>query len=341
MKVAVVGSGIHGSNAAWQLAERGHEVVLFEQNKLGHELGSSHGQSRIVRRAYPDPFYVECMMHAYPMWAELQQASGREILHEVGLLYFGDEDSANLQGILEGLKRLEVVHSAMTPIEVRQVAPMLRLHQHEMAIWSHEAGWVNARTALHACWDLARRHGAEIRQETKAHREELEKDFDAFVVCAGAWIQEWVNLPVRVTLEAYGHVRARVEGPVWIADTPRNPYGFPTEGGLMKIGIHQAGYTIDPESNARVPSKEAIETIQEVATERFGVRNPVVEDATGCLYTSTANEDFLLGRIGEKGFFASACSGHGFKFGPWIGKLMADFVEGKTAPNDFPRFFWE
>ena len=71
--------------------------------------------------------------------------------------------------------------------------------------------------------------------------------------------------------------------------------------------------------------------------DRFGME-PVVVETLGCLYTSTTNEDFLLGRVGTHGFYASACSGHGFKFGPWIGRLLADFVEGRDSPDRYERF---
>ncbi len=90
MKVAVVGAGICGSSAARYIAIKGHDVALFEQFGLGHDLGSSHGNSRIVRKAYPDAFYTHCMTQAYPLWAELERHADQRLLHEVGLLYFGD-----------------------------------------------------------------------------------------------------------------------------------------------------------------------------------------------------------------------------------------------------------
>jgi len=80
--------------------------------------------------------------------------------------------------------------------------------------------------------------------------------------------------------------------------------------------------------------------IEEIAERRFGIEAPQVAHAKGCVYTTTATEDFLMGRLGDRGFFASACSGHGFKFGPWIGKLLAAFVEGDDEPENHPRFFW-
>ncbi len=340
MKVAVVGSGIDGASAARQLAERGHYTVLFEQFTLGHAQGSSHGNSRIVRRAYPDAFYTEIMMDAYPMWAELEAASGQELLHETGLLYFGSKESPQIESVIGSLKSLEVTHKVLSCRAVKNVFAQLFLDDDEVGIWTPEAGWVHAANAVAATLDLAKRAGVEIRENTKVDAEWLAKDFDAFVVCPGAWISDWVAVRTDVTTQTYGYIHANVIGPVWIEDSDENPYGFPSEGpNGMKIGIHKPGPITDPHDLSRLPSGEAVQQIMDTANRRFGIKEPRVENAVGCLYTSTPGEDFLFGRIGQKGYFASACSGHGFKFGPWVGKVLADFVEGKDQPERYFRFF--
>jgi glycine/D-amino acid oxidase-like deaminating enzyme len=106
----------------------------------------------------------------------------------------------------------------------------------------------------------------------------------------------------------------------------------------MKIGVHRGGEQIDPYEDERTPSASAIQVAADAARRRFGIQAPTLVESKGCLYTSTENDDFRLGRLGSNGFYASACSGHGFKFGPWIGKLLADFVEGKDEPDRYPRF---
>ena len=107
------------------------------------------------------------------------------------------------------------------------------------------------------------------------------------------------------------------------------------------MGVHRAGYPLDPESPERKPDEEFLDIIRRTAEKRFGIENPTLQDAKGCLYTTTKNEDFLLGRLAPNVFFASACSGHGFKMGPWIGRLLADFAEGKDKPERHERFYWE
>lgn len=341
MKVAVVGAGIAGASAARSLVSRGHDTTLYEQFAIGHAQGSSHGRSRIVRKAYPDPFYTQVMAEAYPLWRELERATGRRILHECGLLSFGPSDSADLQRTLDGLRDLGVAHERVDPGQARSLSPRLRLQPGEFGIYTPEAGWVEADTAIAATLEIFEDRGGRIVEGRRLTPEEASRDHDAFVLCAGPWLREMLNLPVRVTLQTFGYVDdgRGLGGPAWIDYGDDLFYGFPSEPGRtgFKIGIHRAGGAADPNNPDRTPPSVARDQIIAQAERRFGFTAGSAE-FHGCLYTSTMNEDFLLGRHLDNGFFASACSGHGFKFGPWIGEKLADFVEGLDRPETFPRF---
>lgn len=345
MKVAVVGAGICGSSAARYVAIKGHDVALFEQFELGHDRGSSHGNSRIVRKAYPDAFYTECMQEAYPLWAELERHADVRLLHEVGLVYMGDANAADVKSMARGLKEIGVPFEVIGAKDAPKRFPNLKLNSDEVAIWTPEAGWVDAKGAIRANLSVLRSLGGVILPDHTIEWEQLEADFDAFILCPGPWIRHFVDVPVRATLQTFGYVNLPqpISGPVWIENGPLGMYGFPTEPDRtdMKIGVHELGRDMSMSDLNRTPSEPHLQEIRQVASRRFGLQDPVVGMGFGCIYTSTINEDFLLGRIGERGFFASACSGHGFKFGPWIGKLLASFVEGEDEPERYGRFFWQ
>jgi len=284
------------------------------------------------------------MTEAYPLWAELERQADARLLHEVGLLYFGSADSTAMRSMIAGLRELKVEHEILEPRRAGEVLPTLRLNQGEIGVFTREAGWVDASGAIRANLRLLRALGAVILPDHPVRWEQLESDFDAYVVCPGPWIRQFADVQVRTTLQTFAYVDRQypLDGPVWIEDGPSGMYGLPTEDDRieMKIGVHIPGREVAMDDLDRTPSEAHLALIEETARRRFGIDDPQLIDAKGCVYTATANEDFILGRLGDRGFFASACSGHGFKFGPWIGKLLANFVEGEDEPENHPRFFW-
>lgn len=255
-------------------------------------------------------------------------------------MYFGASTSADMCSMAEGLQSLGVPHEVLEPDQTQAVMPQLKLESGEVGIYTPEAGWVHAENAVRASLDLVEEAGANLRFDTRADRETLERSFDCYVICAGAWITEFLPLEVEVKLHTFAYFKGQLTGPVWIEDSSDNAYGFPSEPGsaTFKIGIHRGGADIHPDDSNRSPSPEAISCARDAAERRFGFRAAPLVEAKGCLYTTAPNDDFRLGRLGKSGFYASACSGHGFKFGPWIGKLMADFVDGVDRPENYPRF---
>lgn len=334
-RVSVVGAGIMGACAAWRLAERGWRVTVWDQFEPGHRQGSSHGRSRIVRKAYPDSRYTAIMRKGYPMWHELQSRSGIELLHECGLLYFGDRSGPNLATMATGLKDLGVDHAVLEGTALKACFRgegdlELEVGPSEIGIWQPEAGWVYAERATRAALELARAAGTEVRLGRVEALADLEGD--AVVVCTGPWISRFVDLPVTVTRQSFTYIEARHRGPVWIEDSHHNLYGFPIESEdctSIKLAAHCPGRTFDPDRKEREPARGDADLAIDFARRRWGISEPLVVEEGVCLYTTAPDEHFRLGRLDERTVYASPCSGHGFKFGPWIGWALAEMVEGR------------
>lgn len=325
-----------GSATALSLKDRGHRVTLFDPHPPEMGRGSSHGRSRIVRRAYPDPFYTGVMQAAYPMWGDLERRSGAKLLHECGLLYFGEESSETLCNVASSLAEHGVRHEVWDAGKVNAQSG-LRLRGTEVGIWTPEAGWVHAEAAIQACRLTA--DVAPIHERVDPF--ELLQRFDRVAVCVGAWTAKWFAVDVQVTRQtfAYFGLEQPWEGPVWIEDSADFLYGFPSEPGVasVKIGVHRPGSLQDPDDPDRTPDPARVNLMGEFVRQRLGGSGRAIS-AHGCLYTTTPDEDFRFGEVEGRLFWASPCSGHGFKFGLWVGCLMASFLEGSDHPQNWPRF---
>lgn len=357
MKVAVVGAGIVGVSAARALARMGHEVVVFEQGprttkgpnqvlsregnqQIFHTRGSSHGTSRIVRRAYTDPFYTRVMVEAYPLWAELERDTQTTLIDEVGLVYIGEKSAASMHSLAQGLDENGVAYRTYSRADIAEVSRHMVLGTSEVAFHTKEAGYVRADLALVASLADARNHGAKVVLQRVDEPSSLLTSHDAVVLTTGAWIARHVpQLAPVVSLQTVAHLAGRrMRGPVFIEDGPLGIYGFPAiDSHGPKIGVHASGSVIDPDVKERVASVAHQDEIASFAMRRFGLPSAPLEDVQTCLYTRLPNEDFAIGRAAPGIFYASACSGHGFKTAPWVGRVLASLVTGGTPLVGFER----
>jgi sarcosine oxidase len=179
--------------------------------------------------------------------------------------------------------------------------------------------------------------GTEVRAPEVADVDALAREYDVVIVATGGWIRETADVPVTVTRQTFAYVDAEVSGPVWIDDRQLT-YGFPSDEYGQKIGAHLPGPAVDPNDPDRPPYEPHLDHIRATVRRHFSNPEPRFRDVITCLYTTTPDEDFRVGRLGKNVFYASACSGHGFKMGPWTGRLLADFAEGKDSPDRYPRF---
>ena len=363
----VVGAGLAGAAAARSAAARGASVVVLEQFAPGNRNGSSHGSARIFRRAYPDPLYVRLTGQAGEEWRALETAAGETLLTMTGEIDFGAvRGPAGLHAVLTGCG---VPADLLPPEEASRRWPQFDFTGSGPVLFHQNAGVLDPDRAIAALLRLATSNGADVRFHTRvtalaaggegAVVRAGEESFTApaVVVAAGAWIAPLLGglvglPPLTVTKQAVfhfgpAHAPAEPAGPAaqpWpvfiAADGTDFCYGLPggRDGevpGAIKVGEHHPGtvttaagrdFHVDEAARARVAG---------FARRRLPGLDPVPLNEATCLYTWTANEDFILDRQGPF-VVASPCSGHGAKFAPLLGEFIADLAAGRPSPD--PRF---
>jgi sarcosine oxidase len=319
MRVAVVGAGVMGCATAWALSERGADVTLHEQFELDHERGSSHGRTRIFRVAYPDVEWIRFAQDAYAGWRDLDP----DLLGLYGLIELvADPELTSARALDE----CGVRYRLLDRDEVRARGAILP--EGWTALQTTDAGVVFADRARYAFLEAA-----SVDVETNSRIESTDElDADVVVVTAGSWIRDLVpDLPVTVTRETVAYFEREGPPPPSIVDLNAETGGHgmyslhdPVHG--LKAGAHHAGAQADPDVEAR-PDPQIVERIAGWVRERFPDVDPSPVQTHTCLYTTTADQEFILERRGRV-VVGSACSGHGFKFAPAVGRRLADLALG-------------
>ena len=346
--VAILGGGVMGLATAWRLAERGHEVRVYEARSVGHPGGSSHGRTRVFRTAYDHPAYAAMALAALPLWRELEE-EGTPLLRVTGGIDLGDE--AALSRCAEAMAAGGAQAEWLEPEQIRERFAWLR--PSGRGLYSPDAGVIDAAATVRILADRARAAGATIVEGARAAIEDASErgvalrvkdervNADACVVTAGAWVPRLspVAFPVSVTEEQVFYVDgpAGVVPVIWRAQ--RFFYTVPpfTASGTMKVGEHGAGPPVDPDRpRARVDPARAAPLGSWLA-QTIPAAGPLETDGESCLYTTTPDEHFVIDRQGAI-VIGSPCSGHGFKFAPLIGEALACLATGREPPFDLAPF---
>ncbi len=365
--IAVIGLGAMGSATLWRLAGRGARVMGFERFAPGHDKGSSHGESRIIRTAYFEhPSYVPLLHRAFALWRELEAETGSPLLTQTGALMIGLPDSAVITGTLASVREHTLAHEVLDADELRRRYPQHRLDPDEVAVFEEQAGFLRPEASVRAAVSRAEALGAIVKRETVVERIEPDRDgvrvtaggrtYHArhAIVSVGSWLGGLLpdlRLPLQVERQVLAwfpldkpEVFAPARCPVYLHNAPSglNAYGFPTlDETEVKIAVHHFGTTADPDTIDRGIRPEDLAPIEGfVAAYLNGVR-PVATRGLVCMYTNTPDEHFLIGPAPglPNVTLLSPCSGHGFKFMPIIGEIAADLaLHGRTdLPIDLFR----
>jgi sarcosine oxidase len=351
---AVVGLGALGSATAYELAKRGHSVIGLEQFELGHHRGASHDTSRILRHSYHTPEYVDLTVEAYDDWARLEEASGERLVTKVGGLdLFPPGAAIPLTDYTGSLDAIGIPHLLLDPDGVAERWPQFRLPDGTVALYQERGSIVPAGPGTALMLALADRHGAVLRERSEVtglvdqgegvevRAGDTAYRCGAVVVCADAWTNRVLahvghEIPLAVTLEQATYFAPEDPAPflpdrmpLWIWMDEPSFYGFPCYGEpTVKAAQDCGGPEVDPDTRGTDPDPAMQALLADhLARMLPGSGRPV--RSLRCQYTLPPDRDFVIDRVsGHPSVVVGLGAGHGFKFAPTIGRLLADLATG-------------
>lgn len=367
--VVVIGLGAMGSAAACHLARRGVRVLGIERFAPGHDRGSSHGKSRVIRIGYFEhPSYVPLLRRTYALWRELEAASGRRLVHTTGIVEIGAPDGGLVEGTLASSRLHDLPHEVIDAKTVMRRFPAFRLPADFVGVVQPDGGYIAAELATDAHLSLAKAAGAELRHgetvtavEPRPDGVRVTTDRGAIeaghaIVAAGPWVKTLLPelaVPLRVTRQLLAwfdpldkSLFQRDKFSVFLLESEHGiHYGFPLQGeggetGLKLSKHHHADETVDAETCDHIVSAADEAMIRSAMADYLPAANGPLLAAKTCLYTMTPDGDFLIDHCpgAPQIIVASPCSGHGFKFAPVVGEILADLATAGATRHDIGRF---
>jgi sarcosine oxidase len=366
--VIVVGLGAMGSATLFHLARRGVRTLGLEQFGPGHSMGSSHGDSRIIRETYFEhPLYVPLVQRAHELWRELEGVSGKPLMKIVGGLMIGPPDGMVVSGTRRSAREHGLPHEVLNAREVAERFPAFRLESDLMAVLDPRAGYLDPEACNREHIAGAVAAGAEthfgeavlawsatnagVRVETRSATYSAGR----LLLAGGAWnpaLAEGLQLPLSVERQSVFWFEPS-GSPEWY-DSPLFPiyalefkpgvicYGFPRlPRGVKASVMHDGPMVPGPEHVDRQVGDEEVEPLRvalrpilpELAKSR-------VRESGVCLFTNTPDHDFIIDfhPAYPQVLVSSPCSGHGFKFASAIGELQADLLTSGHSRFDTSPF---
>jgi len=368
--VAVIGLGAMGSACAYHFARRGARVLGLDRFTPPHALGSSHGETRIIREAYfEDPRYVPIVQRAYGLWRELEHEAGEKLLVETGGLMVGPADGVLVRGAQLSADVHGLPYEWLGAQEVARRFPVLTPGDDRVGIWEPRAGVLFPEACIRAHLGLAARAGAELRSdEAVMEWQPSGAGFEVvtargrflagrLVLAANAWLPRLlpgVSLPLTITRQPLFWF-APLESPdrfapgrlpvfIWEYQPDVFFYGFPAFDGEIKVARHMGGRPSDPDHLEREVSEEEAAPHRGFLAACMPGGNGAFRRGVVCMYANTPDGHFVIDRHPShpEVLVLSACSGHGFKFSSAIGEIAARMLmEGEALPGlDLFRWRW-
>ena len=366
-EIVIVGGGVFGLTAAIELAAREHTVAVFEQGLIPHPLAAGTDISKVVRMEYgSDDEYMKLGILARKGWLEWNEGWEREglapLYHDSGVLMCSREVMAEQGFEADSFRLLEKNGQAperMSPDIIESRYPAWNPDYFQDGFFNPHGGFVESGAVVKRLCEMARRAGVTVNENVTVEKIIRDRGGAAgistaqgdvatkrIVVAAGGWGSKLcpsLKTNIRSTGHPVFHFRPDSPElfteelfPTFTADVARTGYyGFPLSSeGVVKIGKHSLGMETDPDGVREIP-REQYELVRAFLSDAL----PVLADAELvysrlCLYADTPDDDFWIDEDPECSglFVAGGGSGHGFKFAPALGSLIADIIEGKDHP---------
>jgi sarcosine oxidase len=346
----VVGGGLLGLSTAWALSRRGHEVVVLEAHSVGHDHSGSKGRARIFRLSYTDPLYVRMARAAGVLWRALEAEAGTTLLHQTGQLNFGQ----HLNELAGSLGQSGVPIEHLSAQETRERFPDLSVEG--PSLFEASSGVLVADRCLQA---LQRTGSFEVREGCPVQGVDEDEDgvtitcgdrtrlrADAVIVCAGPATTALLGgartpaaaLPSLQQVVYLQSPSAELAVPPFIEWGNDMVYGLPVIGqALVKLSHHTSGPVMADPFDPANDDPDLLAQLRRAAERLLPTCGPEPVATERCHYDATWDGDFLLDRRGRL-VVGSGTSGHGFKFGPLLGELLADLATSVDPSFDLRRF---
>ena len=355
----VIGLGGMGAASLFELSSKGQNVLGIEQFDIGHDKGSSHGLSRIIRLAYWEGIeYVPLVLRAHDRWIELEKTYNEKLLNITGALDIGLESSETISGSLKACREFDIPHEIFTSTELSKKFPAYLLPEEYSSVFQKDGGFLVPESCINLYVNESINNGADVKQNCKVLGWESDGNIvtvstsdgnfktKKLVITAGAWtgiLQDEMSrflTPERQVVSWFKPESPEYynsdQFPVFNMEVPEGRYyGFPIhhyEG--TKIGRYgHLKENINPDSISREITDLDIATLRVPMEKYFQPTNPEPLFSQVCMFTNTPDEHFVLDYLpgNDSVFIASGFSGHGFKFASVIGELISDLmVDGGT-----------
>jgi len=354
----VAGCGGVGSAALYHLAQKGFRVLGFDQYPVGHDRGSSHGETRVIRQAYFEhPDYVPLLQRAYSLWQELQSLRGTQLLYQTGILQIGPPQGEVISGVLRAASEHGLQIQQLAASDVAERFPGFHVPDGSGAVFESLGGYLRVEDCVRAHVELAQARGAEIQTgETiidwspspggiTVTTDKSVYQADSLILATGAWASQWLSQSglhfkvLRKHLHWFANSDPRYQqdqgAPVFFYQLgERFYYGFPQHNALgVKVSEHSGGELIqNPADLSRHRDPIDFATLADFVQHCLpGVTQTATRHEV-CMYTMSPDGHFVLDAHPQHGnvFFAAGLSGHGFKFASVLGEILADLVSGSA-----------